>query len=47
MKLYYIDGYVCKADNKKEKKRLKKKGFLFFKTYERAENFRLADILAG
>jgi len=59
MKQYYIGdgvfnhksdanyGYVHKIDNKKEQKDIKKKGYIFFKSYEKANNFRLADILGG
>jgi hypothetical protein len=40
-------GYVQRVLNKKEKKELKKKGYLFFETFERAQNYRLAEILGG
>jgi len=40
-------GYVREVKNKKEKKILKKKGFIFFETFERAQNYRLAEIFGG
>jgi len=40
-------GYVHEIKNKEEKKLLKKRGYIFFKTYKRAQNYRLADILGG
>jgi len=55
-KMYYIgdgvfnhkstanEGYVQKVSDKEEKKKLKKKGYLFFVSFERANNFRLAGI---
>ena len=40
-------GYVFEVSNKEEKKKLKKRGYIFFKTRNHAENYRLADILGG
>ena len=40
-------GYVHKVRNKEEKKALKKKGYIIFKTIEHASNYRLADILGN
>jgi len=52
-KMYYIGGaiggvnigYIQKVKNKKEKKVLKDKGYIFFETFEHASNYRIADIL--
>jgi len=40
-------GYVHKVENKEEKKKLKKKGYIFFNSFEHANNFRIAEILLG
>ena len=40
-------GYIHKVGTKKERKILKKRGYLFFETYEMASNYRLADIMGG
>jgi hypothetical protein len=40
-------GYVAKISNKEDKKKLKKRGVIFFETFEHANNFRLAGIFVG
>jgi len=40
-------GYIHEVKSKNEKKILKKKGFIFFETFEKAQNYRLAEILGG
>ncbi len=48
---YYVDGYVEKVPNwmtKKEAKKMAKKiGTPLFKSFEHAENYRMAGILGG